>query len=111
MVVTGKHKCCPPLRIPKVTLVGDKPITVASPARHRAVLLMLAKANNEDEDKTYGQQDDGRFNLRNVPKVPKMAASPDVTQIGPDQGISAYESFTGWASVASIENTEANEVY
>jgi hypothetical protein len=54
---------------------------------------MLAKANNEEEDKTYGQQMADL--ISESPKVPKMVASPDVTQIRPNQVISAYESFTG----------------
>jgi hypothetical protein len=75
MVVPDQHKWFPPLGIPTVTLVGDYTITVACPASHRAVLPMLAKANNEDEDKTYGKQGDGGLNLR---KVPKIVAIPDV---------------------------------
>jgi hypothetical protein len=57
------------------------------PANHRAKLPVMAKANKEDEVKRSGQQDDGALNLRNVPN---MVASPEVEQIGPNWGISAY---------------------
>lgn len=47
---------------------------------------MLPKANNEDEAKRSGQQDDGVLNLR---EVPNMVASPDIEHIVPNWGISA----------------------
>jgi hypothetical protein len=50
------------------------------------MLPMMAKANNKDEAKWYGQKADGVLNLR---KVPNMVASPEVEQIGPNWGISA----------------------
>jgi len=48
---------------------------------------MMTKVNNEDEAKRYGQQDNGVMNLR---KVPNMVAGPEVEQIGPNWGTSAY---------------------
>ena len=75
------------------------------------MLLMLAKTSNEDEDKKYGQQDDGRLNLRKAPRFQRWLQVRMLRRLGPNLGISAYESFTGWSSVASIENTEANQLY
>jgi hypothetical protein len=48
---------------------------------------MMAKANNEDEAKRNGRT--GRRCIES-PKVPNMVASPEVEQIGPNWGISAY---------------------
>ncbi len=47
------------------------------PANHRAMLPMVAKANNGDEAKRYGKQDGGALNLR---EVPNMVVSPKVEQ-------------------------------
>lgn len=53
----------------------------ALPPSCRAALPVLTKVSDEDEDKLHGRQENGELNLR---RVPKMVASPEVEQIGPN---------------------------